>query len=616
MATGLRSTLGGGVDSREVRAHLDKVLASSSFAGAPRVRQFLRFVVEETLHGRAGEIKESVVAVQVFGRRSDFDSHSDSLVRVQASHLRKRLREYYRTEGMDDGMVIDLPPGTYVPAFRPAARGLPVASAGRRGRRWLLPVAVLAVLAAAVALAAVGWMVRDSPTSIAVVPFASLDGAPASDYLAEGIAEDLMTSLARSPDLRVVARTSAFQFRGKNVGARSIGRDLGASVLLEGSIRGNPDHLKINAQLVSAASGFDLWSESWEGPASDAPLFEEQIVRAVSRTLVKPLGKRQAAVAAAAIHPPAPPAQEPYWRGRILLSKAPDIQSGSIPFLEQAVQADPEYAPAHAALATAYVMALYHGTVYPRDEPLRKARREAARALALDPASAEAYASLAMLSFAFDHDWISAQRGFEKALELNPSDARAHLQYAMGLVTRGRFSQAVAHVNQARVLDPLSFAATNYLAIALYCAGHYDESIAAARQTLTADPGFASAHVAIGRGMAVKGDFPRAAAEFAMAMQKYGREPWILGRMGYALARAGHTAQALGIVKEIDRLEGPAVQIAFVYAGLGDHQRSLDALDRAFQQGNVDLDFMAVDPMLAGLRAEPRFLTLKSRMGL
>ena len=281
-----------------------------------------------------------------------------------------------------------------------------------------------------------------------------------------------------------------------------------------------------------------------------------------------------------------------------------------------AVQADPQYAPAHAALATAYVMALYHGTVYPRDEPLRKARREAARALALDPASAEAYASLAMLSFAFDHDWISAQRGFEKALELNPSDARAHLQYAMGLVTRGRFSQAVAHVNQARVLDPLSFAATNYLAIALYCAGHYDESIAAARQTLTADPGFASAHVAIGRGMAVKGDFPRAAAEFAMAMQKYGREPWILGRMGYALARAGHTAQALGIVKEIDRLEGPAVQIAFVYAGLGDHQRSLDALDRAFQQGNVDLDFMAVEPMLAGLRAEPRFLTLKSRMGL
>ena len=543
MATGPRSTLGRGVDSREVRPHLDKVLASPSFAGAPRVQQFLRFVVEETLEGRAGEIKESVVAVQVFGRRSDFDSHRDSLVRVQATHLRKRLREYYRTEGLDDGMVIDLPSGTYVPAFRPATAGLPVPTAGRRGQRWLLPVAVLAVLAAAVALATFGWMVRNSPTSIAVLPFLSLDAAPQSDDLAEGIAEDLTTSLARSPYLRLVARTSAFQFRGKNISARSVGRDLGASVLLEGSIRGNPDHLKINAQLVSAASGFDLWSESWEGPASDAPLFEEQIVRAVRQTLGKPWGKREAATAAAAIHPPAPAAQEPYWRGRILLSKAPDIQSGSIPFLEQAVQADPEYAPAHAALAIAYVMGLYHGTLYPRDEPLRKARREAARALELDPESAEAYASLGMLSFAFDHDWAAAQRGFEKALELNPSDARAHLQYAMGLVTRGRFSQAVAHVNQARVLDPLSFAVTNYLAIALYCAGHYDESIAAARQTLTADPGFASAHVAIGRGMALKGDFPHAAAEFDLAIQTYGRDPWILGRMGYALARAGHTGK-------------------------------------------------------------------------
>src|ERR1039458_7396441 len=141
MATGPRSTLGRGVDSREVRPHLDKVLASPSFAGAPRVQQFLRFVVEETLEGRAGEIKESVVAVQVFGRRSDFDSHRDSLVRVQATHLRKRLREYYRTEGLDDGMVIDLPSGTYLPAFRPATARLPVPTAGRGVRRSRRPPA-------------------------------------------------------------------------------------------------------------------------------------------------------------------------------------------------------------------------------------------------------------------------------------------------------------------------------------------------------------------------------------------------------------------------------------------------------------------------------------------
>jgi serine/threonine-protein kinase len=572
-------------------------------------------VVEETLEGRAGEIKETVVAMRVFGRRGDFDSRSDSVVRVQATYLRKRLREYYRAEGLGDGIVIELPPGSYAPAFRPAA-GLPTPAVQPGKRSWLLPVTVLAVLAAALALWTYGWLARNSPTPIAVLPFASLDAAAESDYLAEGVADDLMTALARWPDLRVVARDSEFQFRGKKVGAPAIGRELGASLLVEGSISGTRDHLKITAQLVNAASGFALWSEHWEGPADEVALFEEQIAGAVRQALRKTSGRREAGAAAAAIRPPLPAAQEAYLRGRILLSKPLEVEAGSIPLLEKAVAADPQYAPAHAALATAYVMALYHGSLYPRDEPLKKARREGARALELDPASSEAYASLAMIAFAFDHDWAAAQRGFEKALALNPSDALGHLQYSMGLVTRGRFHEAIAHADRARVLDPLSFAATNYLAIALYCGGRYGESVAAARQTLAADPNYASAHVAIGRGLALEGQFPQTLAEFDLAIRTYGRQPWILGRMGYALARAGRTAQALDIVREIGGMEGPAVQSAFVYAGLGDKPRSLDALDLAFQQENIDLNFMAVEPMLASLRAEPRFLALKRRLGL
>ena len=610
-APGSQPAPGPAVNPREVREHLDVVLASPNFAGAARAQQFLRFVVEEALAGRSGEIKESVVAVQVFGRAGDFDSRSDSVVRAHATHVRKRLREYYRERGPREGFVIELPPGTYAPVFLPAARS-PAARHG--GRRWLLPVALAAGLAGA-AWGAYAWWTRDTAVPIAVLPFASLDGAAENGYLNEGIAEDLMTALARAPGLRVAARTSAFQFGGRNANARSIGRELGVRFLLEGSVRGGPDHLKVAAQLVNAWSGFDLWSADWEGPAADAPVFEEQIVREVRRVLGKPAGKREGATVAAA-RPPAAVAQDAYWHGRILLSKPLEGAAESIPFLDQAVEADPQCAAVHAALATACVMALYHGTIRQRDEALRKARREGARALELDPASSEAHASLAMIAFAFDHDWAAAQRGFEQALELNPSDARAHLQYAMGLVTRGRFSKAIAHADRARALDPLSFAASNYVAIALYCAGRYDESIAAARHTLAADPGYASAHVAIGRGLAVKGDFAHAAAEFDLALRKYGREPWILGRLGYTLARGGQRAQALDIVDEIDRLQGPAVQTAFIYAGLGDRQRALDALDRAFAQANIDLNFMGVDPMLASLRAEPRFLALKRRMGL
>lgn len=620
MATPPRSTPGGRVDSRDVREQLEKVLTSESFGGAARVQRFLRFVVEETLEGRADEIKESVVAMQVFGRRGSFDPRSDSLVRVQATHLRKRLREYYRGEGLGDSIVIDLPTGAYVPAFRPAngspaPAATPAAAPRTRRRRWLFPAALLASLAIATALWTFWRMDRDAPTSIAVLPFASLDGAAESDYLAEGIAEDLMTALARSPDLRVVARTSAFQLRGKNISARSAGRELGASLLLEGSIRGSRDYLKIDAQLVKAASGFDLWSESWEGPAGDAPLFEEQIVRAVRRTLGKAPGKQEAAASEAMVRPPLPGAQEAYWRGRSLSGKGFEGWSGSIAFLDEAARADPQYAPAYAGLATVYATRAFHmdGDI---DELVAKARAAGARALQLDPASFETLASLAVLSYAFDHDWASAERGFERALALNPSYAHAHLQYAMGLVTRARFDAAIAHIRAARALDPLSYSIGNDLAVALQCAGRYDESVASARQTLRNDPSYAYAHVPLGIALALKGNSKAAIAEYEQAIRALGRGPWILGPMGYALARAGRKADAESIAREIESVDGPGVQLAHVYAALGDNPRALEALERAYTERVVDLNFMAVDPLLASLRAEPRFLALKGRMGL
>ena len=435
-------------------------------------------------------------------------------------------------------------------------------------------------------------------------------------FAGSGVGKSTMLAmLARAPDLRAVARASAFQLREKNVSARSVGRDLGAGVLLEGSIRGSPDHLKIAAQLVSAASGFDLWSESWEGPAGDAPLFEERIVHAVRQVLGK-TGKRAPAASAAAIRPPLPGAQEAYWRGRYLLSKGHETRAGSIRFLEEAARADPQFAPAWAGLATAYATMAFHMEEDDVGQLVAKARSAGGRALQLDPASAETLASLAVLSYAFDHDWPGAERGFERALELNPSYARGHLQYAMGLLTRARFDAAIAHIRAARALDPLSYAIGNDLATALECAGRYDEAIASARQPLRNAPTFAFAHVPLGDALAMKGDSTAAIAEFEQAIRTLGRGGWILGPMGYALARAGSKVQAANVAREIGSQDGSGVHLAHIYAGLGDKPRALDALERANAQRIVDLNFMAVDPMLASLRTEPRFLTLKGRLGL
>jgi tetratricopeptide (TPR) repeat protein len=250
------------------------------------------------------------------------------------------------------------------------------------------------------------------------------------------------------------------------------------------------------------------------------------------------------------------------------------------------------------------------------DELAARARAAGARALRLDPASPETLASRAVLSYAFDHDWAGAERDFERALALNPSYARGHLQYAMGLVTRARFDAAIAHIRAARALDPLAFAIGNDLAVALACAGRYDESIASARQTLRNDPKFAFAHVALGNSLALQGNSTAAIGEFELAIRSLGRGPWILGSLGYALAHAGRKGEAESIAREIASADGPGVQLAHVYAALGDKPRAMDGLERAYAQRIVDLNFMAVDPMLAGLRAEPRFLSLKRRMGL
>jgi tetratricopeptide (TPR) repeat protein len=186
----------------------------------------------------------------------------------------------------------------------------------------------------------------------------------------------------------------------------------------------------------------------------------------------------------------------------------------------------------------------------------------------------------------------------------------------MGLISRARFDAAIAHIRAARVLDPLSFAIGNDLALALVCAGRYDESIASARQTLLNDPTFAYAHVILADSLAMEGNSTAAIAEYEQAIRTLGRGPWILGPMGYALARAGRKVEAANAAREIESQDGSGVHLAYVYAGLGAKPRALDALDHAYAQRIVDLNFMAVDPMLATLRTEPRFLALKVRLGL
>jgi TolB-like protein len=289
-----------------IRRQLDRVLASAQFANAPSMRKMLRFVVEHALEGRADRLKEYTLGVEVFGRGGDFDPRQDTIVRVQARRLRERLVEYYDAEGRADPLRIGLPTGHYVPTFErvPAAPAqAPGASAtgpaevarvsSSRGRTawWALAL----VLSACVALVAVSWT-RDAkqvpgppagamPVRIAVLPFADLSQAKDQDYLADGLTEEILNQLAQVPALRVIGRTSSFSFKGKDEDLRDIGRKLGVSHLVEGSVRRDGDQLRITTQLIRADDGSHLWSRTYARPMRDVFAVQDTIARDVAQAL-------------------------------------------------------------------------------------------------------------------------------------------------------------------------------------------------------------------------------------------------------------------------------------------------------------------------------------------
>ncbi len=239
-------------------------MASGPFAESERLRRFLRFTVEQTLQGQADRIKEYLIGVEVFGREESFDPRTDSIVRVQAGKLRARLEKYYATEGSSDPVLIEYPKGSYVPLFRNRQ-----ANGRRAWRRWRMLAAATATLVL-VGLASYWMMERrvagrptvSGPASIAVLPFADLSPDKDQEFFCDGITEELINTLARFEGLRVVARTSAFEFKGKGQDIRKIGAQLGVATLLEGSVRKQGNRLRVTVQLNNVADGFHLWSQT------------------------------------------------------------------------------------------------------------------------------------------------------------------------------------------------------------------------------------------------------------------------------------------------------------------------------------------------------------------
>jgi len=462
---------------------------------------------------------------------------------------------------------------------------------------------------------------RAEDVSIAVLPFVNLDGTPHSEYFGDGLAEELINALSKLERVRVVARTSAFSFKGRPVDVRDIADRLGVNHVLEGSVRKSGSRLRVTAQLVSAADGYHLWAERYEREIEVRDIFDvqDEITLAVLDALqVKLVGGERSAVLKRHTHDPK--ALELYLKGRFQLFRMTPagIDAGML-YLQQAIQADPSFALAQAGLAHAYRMFALTLEM-PPGEVLPKARAAAEKAIALDGSLAEAHAVLAFNIFWREWNWSASEDHFQRALALNPNSADTRWMHAHLYSNTGRHEEALGEIAHARELDPLSGLIHAMEGQFLLHAGRTDAAVARLREALELDPSSRVAHLFSASTDIETARFADAVAEARSARALSAGDTHAIALEAYASARLGRVAESRAQLEELLRLSKtryvPPYHIAIVYDGLEESAEALTWLERGFAQRDPKMTFVGVEPRWKKLRRHPRFVRLLKQMNL
>jgi len=457
------------------------------------------------------------------------------------------------------------------------------------------------------ALPAVGLPTR----SIAVLPFLDLSPSGDQQYFSHGLSEELINLLARVPDLRVIGRTSSFQFAGRHVDLRSIGAQLGVGTLLEGSVRTSGGRVRVTAQLIDAADGSHLWSEEYDRELDDVFALQDEI----ATTIVQKLRMTLLGGVLPVRHAPrSVEAYSLFLRGRYLHDRRSSEELGrAIEYYEEALRLDPQYALAWAALSLAYALQADSGYTDVA-AGYSKARDAAARARALDSELAEAYVARGRISMAYDWDWARAREELELALTLDPGNIEALMMSGNLALTLGRADEAIELYQRARDRDPLRAAAHNNFGIACYFAGRLAEAEAAFHRLLELSPGRAGAHYFLTRVLLARDD---AQSALRMAGLESG-EVWRLQALALARDAIGARREADAALQQL--IEQFANQAAFQIAEVYAHRRAADEafnwLERAYEQHDGGLPHLQGNPLFAGLRTDPRYESLRTRLQL
>jgi TolB-like protein/DNA-binding winged helix-turn-helix (wHTH) protein/Tfp pilus assembly protein PilF len=500
------------------------------------------------------------------------------------------------------------PPAEPVAGYAPAKRR----ALGTNVRLAALGV-VLIVISSGLA-----WRYFSGPSSIrsiAVLPFLNLSGNPAFDYISDGLTDELTHALTSLPRIRVAARTSAFQFRGRNQDVRDIGRRLNVEGVLEGSVRLERNRIRVTAQLIDTRSGYHVWSDTYEGSLDELLSIQQRIGSATARKL------------ALAIPTPRIPAPSlsgelylAYLEGRYFLAKGkPETFSKAAEFFKTVISKNPAYARAHSGLAdTYYRWALWES--FPPAEAFAAARHAADQALALDDGLAEAHASLANIKFQYDWDYAAAEREFRRSIALNPNRADTWHWFSHLLTAIGRFSESEDASRRAIELEPFDLPSQNHLGWCHYFAGDFDRAVEQHRKVLELDPVHGQTRLLLGRALLQRGSFREALEQLQRNLELSSNSPERLAALAHAYAASGAQQKATEILERLLVLGKeryvPAYSIAGVYASLGAKQQTFAYLEKAIAERSSRIVELKYEPIFQRFRGEPAFSALLKRLGL
>ncbi|MGA9771017.1 MAG: winged helix-turn-helix domain-containing protein [Blastocatellia bacterium] len=480
-------------------------------------------------------------------------------------------------------------------------------------RAALVASGVLVTLIAVIAYFTSGSKAIDGSSnvieSIAVMPFVNEAADTDADYLNDKISESLINNLSQLPKLRVVPRSLTLNYKGREIDPRKIGSELNVRAVLTGRVHRRGDTLSIQVDLIDVANMSQIWGQHYDRKLSDILLVQEDISRDIFENLrVKLSVEEKKQLEAYSLYLKG----RNYWRKRT----EEGLQQG-IEYFQQAIETDPNYAPAYAGLADCYNMLVVYGISRPKDA-FPKSKQAAIKALEIDETLAEAHTSLAFIKFRWDRDRLEAEKEFQLAIKHKPGYVPAHQWYSSYLVAVERFDEAIAVAKRAQELDPLSFISNAHLGWILYLSGKYDEAIEHCKRLLDVDPNFFPAHRYLGLTYEQKGMHKEAIAEFQKGLA-LSKSTLMTALLGHAYAISGKTSQARQVLAELQRPDQGNVSsymVAAIYAGLGEKDQAFKMLEEAYEERDMWLVNIKVDPVFSPLRSDQRFRSLLERTGL